>query len=347
MSFSIIEVRNETHVSFSGHSEYQQRVYLQPGSVEYVCDIAGMFAQCVLKQTYKIPQSVEETEYKFPLDGNSALSSLVVVTPREKILGVVKEKVEALKMYSTGIKEGRQVVLAAEHATERDITVLRMGNMLKGDEITIIYEYQTQVTFSETNGVFYIPTWISPRYGLNDYIPHANSQLTAVVNLHGKVNQFVPNTPGLDMTLGKDFISFRYNAEGFLLKDVEIKYNLDPTPFAYKFQSHGHHVAIVSFVPEIASTRVHRDICFVVDRSGSMQDGERLVNAKKALTSVLNFLRKDDVSFNIISFGSTYELMYNTLVTASEANIDDAIRRVSYFAANLGISIIIHVKYDG
>ena len=105
MSFCIFVIRD------CGTYDQKQRVYFQPSNVTYDVDINGRFATCALNQTFTVDRDTTESEYKFPLDANSALCELTVVTPRETIRGVVKEKAQAKQDYETGRKEGRQSFL--------------------------------------------------------------------------------------------------------------------------------------------------------------------------------------------------------------------------------------------
>ncbi|MBW2261718.1 MAG: VWA domain-containing protein [Deltaproteobacteria bacterium] len=71
---------------------------------------------------------------------------------------------------------------------------------------------------------------------------------------------------------------------------------------------------------------VGKQVTFVVDTSGSMS-GEKMQRAKKALKYCLKHLGSDDL-FNVIRFSSTTEPFFDTLVSASSKNVDDALERI-------------------
>ena len=71
---------------------------------------------------------------------------------------------------------------------------------------------------------------------------------------------------------------------------------------------------------------------FIIDRSGSMS-GARMEKAKNALIFFLKSL-PPNCTFNILSFGSSYQAMYKT--PQGSSMITQAINNVSKFAANLG-----------
>ncbi|MHC4873246.1 MAG: VWA domain-containing protein [Planctomycetota bacterium] len=68
---------------------------------------------------------------------------------------------------------------------------------------------------------------------------------------------------------------------------------------------------------------VAREIVFLLDTSGSMQDNDKISQAKRALLTALSLLDKKD-SFNIITFSSQIKLFKNQTVAADKANIASA-----------------------
>ena len=74
---------------------------------------------------------------------------------------------------------------------------------------------------------------------------------------------------------------------------------------------------------------------FIVDRSGSMY-GNRIKMANESLIYFLKSLPDTNCKFNIISFGSKYNIIFNDLVNVNEENIDKAIEVSDKFEANLG-----------
>ena len=74
---------------------------------------------------------------------------------------------------------------------------------------------------------------------------------------------------------------------------------------------------------------------FIVDRSGSMW-GNRIQMAKESLIYFLKSLPNTNSKFNIVSFGSTYEKIFDNFVDISEENINNAIDISSKFDADLG-----------
>jgi Ca-activated chloride channel family protein len=80
-----------------------------------------------------------------------------------------------------------------------------------------------------------------------------------------------------------------------------------------------------------------KDICFVVDTSGSMA-GEKLEQAKAALRYCLNSLAAGD-RFTVVRFSTEAEAFRGGMVTASRQNVRDALAFVDGFRARGGTAI--------
>ena len=81
--------------------------------------------------------------------------------------------------------------------------------------------------------------------------------------------------------------------------------------------------------PEIASG----EFIFVIDRSGSMR--RRIGLAIQALTLFIKSLPPDSL-FNIVSFGSRYDIAYKQSVEYTKKNIDKAIAHITRMGADMG-----------
>ena len=82
------------------------------------------------------------------------------------------------------------------------------------------------------------------------------------------------------------------------------------------------------------------EFIFIVDRSGSMS-GQPIQVTREALFYSLKSLPKESI-FNIVSFGSQVDFMYEESVPVTNKNISDAIQKVKSFKADLGLKNIRH-----
>jgi len=76
------------------------------------------------------------------------------------------------------------------------------------------------------------------------------------------------------------------------------------------------------------------EFVFVIDRSGSMY-GDRIALARETLQLFLHSL-PDGSLFNVVSFGSKYEMLFDRSVEYNDENMNKAILEVADFDANMG-----------
>ncbi|KAG1770300.1 hypothetical protein EV702DRAFT_672574 [Suillus placidus] len=90
----------------------------------------------------------------------------------------------------------------------------------------------------------------------------------------------------------------------------------------------------LSFVPKFEMPRVaSQEYIFVVDRSSSMS-GAPMETAKRALGMLLHLLPDSDTTFNIFSFASKVDGMWETSVSFNERNMQYAISNIQAMQAN-------------
>lgn len=70
---------------------------LRPQSINYHVDIKNKFALCRLQQIYKPCINIDQAEYHFVVDYNSAFCDLTIRTPWEKFKELFKKKMRPSK----------------------------------------------------------------------------------------------------------------------------------------------------------------------------------------------------------------------------------------------------------
>ena len=81
-----------------------------------------------------------------------------------------------------------------------------------------------------------------------------------------------------------------------------------------------------------------KDVTFVFDTSGSMNDGDKIEQTRRALQTLLSNLRPDD-RFNIVTFASDVKPFRDALTPATKANLDAARAFIAHIKAVGGTNI--------
>ena len=310
---------------------------IQPTNVDYQAEIYDRFAVCKLKQIFSVSQDdITEGTYQFPVDYNSAFCDLTVTTPREVLKGMVKEKKEARNIYETAKKEGRQTFLTEESSSDRDIYKLSMGNILKDDTIIVEYIYISEVTYNNEKYIFYIPSYVSPRYG-GEYIPNPKHAVSARVKICNPIKNIKFSVPEVIISMDGNYIVGEFSSSTILDKDIEVTYDYQTSTdgCAYVFNANGYNMGIVSVVPQIKKEMNTDGIVFILDCSGSMS-GERMENSKKAIIYCLEKMLDTDNTFNIIRYGSSYDIYEKQMLKCTSSNIKCAIQYCKSISADMG-----------
>jgi Ca-activated chloride channel family protein len=109
-------------------------------------------------------------------------------------------------------------------------------------------------------------------------------------------------------------------------KDV----SLDLLTYRTDASDDGYFLLLASPGMKEKATHLPKDVCFVLDTSGSMADDNKLVQAKKALSFCLQNLNSDD-RFEIIRFSTEPEPLFGKLTTAGS----DAVTQATQFVGRL------------
>ncbi|KAG1850805.1 hypothetical protein DFJ58DRAFT_685033, partial [Suillus subalutaceus] len=109
----------------------------------------------------------------------------------------------------------------------------------------------------------------------------------------------------------------------------------EPRCFAEVHPQHADTIAMqLSFVPKFKMPRVaSQEYIFVVDRSSSMS-GAPMETTKRTLGMLLHLLPDSDTTFNIFSFASEVNGMWETSVSFNDRNMQYAISNIQAIQAN-------------
>lgn len=134
---------------------------LQGSKVHF--DIAGMIATVTLEQRFTNTMGDwVEGVYAFPLPESAAVRRLEMLVGERRIIGQVREKAEARKIYNQAKASGKKAALVEQQ--RGNLFTNRVANIAPGEEITVTLEYVQQVEFKGGRFSLRLPTTITPRY---------------------------------------------------------------------------------------------------------------------------------------------------------------------------------------
>ncbi len=123
----------------------------------------GLLARVIVKQQFH-NSSTEwvEGEYVFPLPENSAVDYMAMIIGERRIIGEIKEKKEAKKIYEEAKKSGKKASLVVQQRT--NLFTNRVANIAPGETIEIELHYFETLQYDQGQLSLRIPTTITPRY---------------------------------------------------------------------------------------------------------------------------------------------------------------------------------------
>lgn len=192
--------------------------------------------------------------------------------------------------------------------------------------------------------------------GLTEYLYPLNTEKFSAkplkdVSVRVKLNSSTPirsiYSPTHDVEIRRD--GSRLATVGFEAKnirpDIDFKLIVNKDPRAigmsvmtYRDGSNGYFMLMASPGGDAHTAEIQpKDICFVIDTSGSMA-GPKMDQAKKAINFCLANLNRDD-RFEIVRFSTESETLFGKLEGATRANVEKATAFVENFKPTGGTAI--------
>jgi Ca-activated chloride channel homolog len=325
------------------------KVALQSVNVE--AEIENLLCEVTIKQVYSNLEKVSiEAVFTFPLPLGAVLLDMTIKTSTKELKGVVIEKAEAEDRYEDAITDGDTAIMLEQ--VDPGLYTMNVGNLQPEDTIEISITYAELFKWRDNSLRFFLPTTVAPRYGDPDSLgvqPHQTPEydltnenpFNLTLSISGVLSRAVIECPSHKIVSesrnGKTFVSLK---EGQALMDRDFVLNLsmetDEKSAAHVEPDGDGHIALASFYPRLPSTpdRAPRCITIIVDCSGSM-GGDSIAQARKALCEILELLRPEDM-FNVVRFGSSYQMLFPSPMPANAANLKTAKNLLELLDADMG-----------
>ncbi|CAA0107941.1 Uncharacterised protein [Halioglobus japonicus] len=126
-------------------------------------DINGMIAIVQVEQTFRNDTDrYLEGVYVFPLPGSAAVRALEMELGDRRIIGVIKERAQAKKIYQAAKMAGKKASLVEQQRP--NLFTNRVANIGPGEEVTVRLEYVQAVSYEADVFSLRFPMTITPRY---------------------------------------------------------------------------------------------------------------------------------------------------------------------------------------
>ena len=320
-------------------------------SVDVQGSLRGLMSEVIVTQNYQNLENTNiEATYTFPLPLDAVLLDVSLDLNGKKMQGLVAAKNEAENRYEDAIDEGDSAILLQE--LEPGLFSLNVGNILPNEKAVVQFKYAKLHRWQGESLRFHLPTTIAPRYGnpfasgldphqVPEYSLSGDYEFSINVRVEGelaKANFECPShavkvleqsgarvisLSGGSAVMDRDFVLVLHEPDGSKIDGLWSKDNEE-------------YVALASFHPVSPDGVPESPHCIklVVDCSGSM-GGDSIVQAKEALREIITQLKPIDY-FNIIKFGTRFDLLFREPVIANQTNIEKASRFVERINADMG-----------
>ena len=322
--------------------------------VSFDAEISELCARVSVIQRYvNREEKPIEAVYLFPLDEGAAVCGFEAIIDGTLVVGEVKEREEAFRMYDDAMERGDGAFLLDEERP--DVFQASVGSLPPGKEVLLKLTYVTELTVEGDSARFVIPTTVSPRYApaqdcvgvgrpdsqtLNPpvmwQVPYG-LDLRVQLSMSGNINGIASSSHPVAVTLNGDRATVTLSQRDAAL-DRDFVLLVDAagltTPHAWIERNDDSSAIALAFVPQFTSTTAAAEIIFVVDRSGSM-GGTSIEEVRNALQLCLRSMVKG-CYFNIIGFGSTAHALFPESREYDDASLREASAHVAALQADLG-----------
>ena len=334
--------------------------------------VESPYAEVQYIQTYRNPFNYTiETEFNFPRTDSSIFHKFEAVFQNQTVVGRIFEKETAKKMYDWNIERGNTVAYSERKKVAPDVMNIKVGNIPAYETVEIVFSViQPLETIINKFYELRLPAVLTERD------PPASVDSNIQVELKSNSPFAILSNPThmLKPELSEQPSGFRskiykavWNATVTPNKDFVVHFGPEKlekpeTILASNPREPNNHVLLVNFIPDLTTVQpkvahqlletddgllklkrmayeydienAQAEFIFVIDRSGSMM-GSRTENLRRALIKFLKAIPKTSY-FNIISFGSTYQLYRPQSIPNSPQALEEAIEWVKIIQADMG-----------
>lgn len=284
-------------------------------SVDVAADAGGGLARVRLRQTFVNPYAEPlAVTYLLPLPADGAVVDFAFVLGGQRIAGRVERKADARAAFEQAVIEGRTAALLEQERSS--LFTQELGNLPAGAELGVEIDVEQPLAWVDGGWEWRWPTVVGPRYlGSAGETPDAarvtvdvaDSGIAVRCSASVVVSDAMtgaPSSPSHPVAVGADGIALT----GALDRDVVVRWPVAaPAPGVVLEVARpvgDDAYGLVTLVPPvIPGPPVPRDLCLLLDTSGSM-GGAPLTQLKAFSKALVQGLREGD-QLELIEFSSS------------------------------------------
>ncbi len=351
---------------------------IQTGKVHF--EISGMIANVSVEQSFRnTSDQWVEGVYAFPLPGTAAVRYMEMRVGERRIIGEIKEKSIAQKIYKAAKKAGKKTSLVEQKRP--NLFTNRVANIGPGEEITVRLEYVQPLDYTGGEFSLRFPMTITPRYrpvGMSAGQRQEPGAALEILKIDNEMGWALPSGEGVEGAgLNRIEITARVNM-GMPLAKIEANYHeivlsrnkgmydvhlaagsseMDrdfvmhwrpvtgsaPGAAVFTEQLGGDRYGLLMLVPpELASSPTETVIAremVFVIDTSGSMGGASIDQARQSLLMALATLRPQD-SFNIIEFNSHHRALFVGALPATLHHVQTAREFVQGLSAGGGTEML-------
>ncbi|THG97065.1 hypothetical protein EW026_g4879 [Hermanssonia centrifuga] len=333
-------------------------VYLPLEQLQARIEIVDVAATVTLTQTFWqcSPLATSRAKYVFPVPARAAVCGFEMHTEDGRsITAVAKEKEEARREHEQAMQQGRMTGLV-EHVTD-DVFTISLGSLPSLQMITTKLTYVLDLMDDDLPDQvrFQLPLCVGRRYGTlpagmqgAKTIPPERISISAEIYMKGAIESITSPSHATLNALSDGSVhvgpsvhtrTAEYRSSEFLSQDFILSVRAEGLDAPRCFAQRGPDGSVamqLTVVPKFnLPTISSQEYIFLVDRSGSM-GGDRIETAKRTLVMLLRCLPSQGTSFNIFSFGSRCDSLWQMSMQYDASTLEIATQHVDEMQANYG-----------
>ncbi|HET8646713.1 MAG TPA: VIT domain-containing protein, partial [Vicinamibacteria bacterium] len=324
--------------------------------------VSGFISRVRVTQTFENPfHEPIEAVYVFPLPQGAAVDEMTMVVGERRIAGVVKRRAEARAVYEEALAHGRTAALLEQERP--NIFTQSVGNVAPGQQVRVEIAYVDVLPYEGGRYEFHFPMVVGPRYipgapagrsGLGwapdtTRVPDASRITPPVlkpgfrtghdVSLSVDVDAGVPlrglqvhnHQAGVRRAAGTRAAVTLSPADAIPNKDFVLSYHVAGERPQAAVLSHaaagqeGYFLLMLQprELDEALRARPPRDVCFLIDVSGSMS-GEPMAKVAEAMERFFDRMRPQD-RLQVVTFAGSARRLFPGYMPATRETVEEAL----------------------